>query len=251
VKKRLEATAEITPEEFTNARETFTPEQTARIALTEALIGNFDWCLMMAPGDTYRCDARKKLWNMAAYRTASGAVPVLQDFDLAGPVTGRHTWYDHVFPRDFAASEIDTEVIAQVQRARTLFDRALLDHMRQDFVARRDALTRAIDGASVDPNGAQLAHAYVDAFYRAITDDFLRPVIAKPGTRIFKDAVGQTDACGNGDTAPVGTPVKELRQESGRVEVILLDALWHWAPPHECVPVHKAPVWIDPSAVGR
>jgi len=253
VKSRLGATAEITPDQFTNAQQTFTPDETARILFTEALIGNFDWCLMMAPGDDYRCDARKKLWNMAAYRTPSGAVPVLQDFDLAGPVTGRHIWFDHVFPRDFSASEIDTEVIAQVQRARTLFDRPLLERMRQDFLSRRDALFRAIDGATVDTQGSKLAHAYLDAFYRAIAEDrdFYRPVITKEGTRIFKDAVGEIDACGKGDTAPAGTPIKELRRESGRAEVMLLDALWHWAPPRECVPVHRAPVWIDPSAIGR
>lgn len=253
LKRRIGATAEITPDEFTNAQEMFTPEETARVAFTEALIGNFDWCLMMAPGDRYRCDARKKLWNMGAYRTAAGAVPVLQDFDLAGAVTGRHTWFDHVFPHDFSASDIDTEVIAQVQRARTLFDRALLERMRQDFASRKDGISRAIDSTTVDAHGAQLAHAYLDAFYRAITDDrdFYRPVITKEGTRIFKDAVGETDACGKGDTAPLGTPIKELRRDGGRVAVIVLDALWHWAPPHECVPVHKAPVWIDPSAVGR
>ena len=251
LKARLGATAEITPDEFTTAKQLFTPAETARVAFTQALIGNFDWCLMMAPGDGYRCDARKKLWNMAAFRTSSGAVPVLEDFDLAGPVTGRHVWFDHVFPRGFAATDTDTEAIAQVQRARTLFDRALLNRMRQDFESRRDAITRAIDQAPVDAHGAQLARAYVDAFYRAIGDDraFYRPVIAREGIRIFQDAAGDTDACGKGDTAPVGTPFNELRRQNGRAEVQVLDALWHWAPPHECVPIHKNAVWIDPSGV--
>jgi hypothetical protein len=251
VKARLGATGEITPDEFTSARQTFSAADTARVAFTQALIGNFDWCLMMAPGDGYRCDARKKLWNMSALKTASGVVPVLQDFDLAGPVTGRHIWFDHAFPHNFSASDVATEVIAQVQRARTLFDRAMLDRLRRDLLLRREAITGAIDGAAVDPRGAELAHAYVDAFYRAIGDDrdFYRPVIAREGIRIFKSAVEDTDACGTGDTAPPGTPLKELRRQNGRAEVQLLDALWRWAPPHECVPAHNGTVWIDPAGI--
>ena len=253
VRKRFDATDEIQPAAFTSARELFTPDDTARAAFTEAMIGNFDWCLMMAPGDGYRCDARRKLWNVTALRTPAGAIPVLGDFDLAGPVTGPHSWFEHTFPRGFSASDVDTEVIAQVQRTRTLFDRPLLDRMRQDFIARRDAIVRAIDGAPVDPRGAALARAYVDAFYRAIVDDrdFYRPVIARDGVRIFKDATSNQEACGSGDTAPPGTPLKELRRENGRAEVMLLDALWRWAPPHECVPVHLVPVWIDASSISE
>jgi len=250
LRKRFGATAEITPAEFTNAQELFTPIDVARVAFTQALIGNFDWCLMMAPGDRYRCDARRKLWNMSALRTPSGAIPIVEDFDLTGPVTGPHIWFDHAFPRGFAASDIDTEVIAQVQRTRTLFNRPMLDRMRQDFIARRERIISAIDRGAVDPRGSELAHAYVDAFYRAMPDaDFYRPVVAQPGVRIFTTANGSTEACGAGDTIPPGTPLKELRRENGRAEVQLLDALWKWAPPTECVPVHQSPVWIDPSSI--
>ncbi len=253
VKRRLGATGEIAPAEFTNARELFTPDDVGRVAFTQALIGNFDWCLMMEPEDRYRCDRRRKLWNMAALRTPSGAIPVLEDFDLAGPVTGGHVWFDHAFPREFSASAIETEVIAQVQRTRTLFDRAMLDRMRQDFQSRRDAINSAIAAAPVDAHGAQLAQAYVDAFFRAIgaDADFYRPVVASSGVRIFAAATGDAEVCGAGDTIPPGTPVNELRRENGRAEVQLLDALWRWAPPTECVPVHKAPVWIDPASISR
>jgi len=251
MKERFGAIAEITPAEFTNAKELFTPVDTARVAFTQALIGNFDWCLMMQPDDRYRCDPRRKLWNMAALRTSSGAIPVLEDFDLAGPVTGRHVWFDHVFPQDFSASPVDTEVIAQVQRTRTLFDRAMLDRMRQEFQSRREAINAAIDSTTVDAQGARLARAYVDAFFRAIGGDadFYRPVVARTGMRIYAASTGDGEACGTGDTIPAGTPVKELRRENGRAEVQLLDALWRWAPPTECVPVHKSPVWIDPAGV--
>src|SRR4029079_16401343 len=128
------------------------------------------------------------------------------------------------------ASEIDTEVIAQVQRTRTLYDRARLDRIRRDFLARRQAITRVIEASAVDPRGADLSRAYVDAFFRAIADDrdFYRPVIARAGVRIFADAAGRTEACGIGDTVPPGTPFKELRRENGRAQVQLLDALWRW-----------------------
>lgn len=250
IRKRFGATAEIPPEEFTNAQALLTPDDVARVAFTQALVGNFDWCLMMAPGDRYRCDARRKLWNMAAFRTPTGAIPILEDFDLTGTVTGPHVWFDHAFPHGFAASDIDTEVIAQVQRTRTLFDRPMLDRMRQDFMARREGIIRAIDETTIDAKGAELAHAYVDAFYRAIADaDFYRPVVAQPGGHIYTAATGNAEVCGAGDTIPPGTPFKELRRENGRVEVLLLDALWRWAPPNECVPVHKSTVWIDPAGI--
>ena len=30
----------------------------------------------------------------------------------------------------------------------------------------------------------------------------------------------------------------------------LLDALWHWAPPIKCDPIHNGAVWVETSAIG-
>ena len=35
------------------------------------------------------------------------------------------------------------------------------------------------------------------------------------------------------------------------IQVRLLDALWHWAPPVKCPDMRKTPVWIDKAAVSR
>ena len=251
LKQRLDATARIEPADFTSARDLFNAADTARVAFGEAMIGNFDWCLQLTPDDHYRCDARKKLWNVVALRVGNGALPVLQDFDLAGTVTGRHIWFDRVFPRRFTDSPIDTEVIAQVQRTRSLFPRALLDATRQAFLSRRADVERAIATAKVDAHGAGLARAYAGAFYNAIgTDrDFYRPVVARAGVRIFTTADGATQACGTGETVPIGTPFQELRRDADRAQVQLLDVMWRWAPPTECEPVHAHPVWIDASSI--
>jgi hypothetical protein len=35
------------------------------------------------------------------------------------------------------------------------------------------------------------------------------------------------------------------------VQVWMLDALWHWAPPVKCKAAHEAPVWIDADLISR
>ena len=252
--KRMGAAAEIAPEQFTSARDVFRVDDTARIAFAEALIGNFDWCLAFSPDDTYRCDARRKLWNLLAFRGADGAFPVMKDFDLAGPVVGRHTWFDTVYSARFVepGSPIDAEVVAQVQRTRSLFPRDVLDGTRRAFLDRRAAAYAAVEQATADAHGRDLARAYLDAFYRAIGTDqaFYRPVVTATGTRVYADAAGTREACGAGDTLPVGTPVNEVSRSGELAEVMILDVMWHWTAPHACNAVHAARVWIPAAAIG-
>src|SRR5262245_3299018 len=127
--KRFGGTHEIDEADFTNARARFAPADTARLALAEAMIGNFDWCLRMADGDRYRCDGRHPLWNIVAAASDDGkARPILYDFDVSGIVTGHHPWFENVFNAALAEtkSPAETEVLAQVQRTRSLFTRAEL-----------------------------------------------------------------------------------------------------------------------------
>src|SRR4051794_40832606 len=130
VKRRLGATGQITMEQFTTAREMFAPDDTARLAFAQAMIGNFDWCLRFYPDDTYRCDAKQPLWNISAFKRSDGpALPIIADFDLAGTVVGSHNWFDQVYFAGFvpSRSSIEIEVLSQVQRTRSLFSRAQLD----------------------------------------------------------------------------------------------------------------------------
>jgi hypothetical protein len=252
--KRLEGTGEIKEEQFTNARDRFSPRDSAAVAFAQAMIGNFDWCLRFHPDDMYRCNSRQPLWNvMAVTRQDGAAIPVISDFDLAGMVVGQHNWFDQVYYIGFvpSRSSIEVEVLSQVQHTRSLFPRAELDQARRHFLERKPALYDAVAKAHLDPHGRDLARRHLDAFFDAIAADttFYRPVVVKPDTRVYLDPRKSREACGAGDTILPGTPVNEIRRDGGMAEVALLDARWHWAPPAECKAVQTGPVWIEADAI--
>lgn len=252
--KRLGGTGEITMDQFTNARDRFAPRDTAMLAFAEAMIGNFDWCLRFNPDDRYRCDAHQPLWNVTAITRDGGpAIPVIADFDLAGMVVGRHNWFDNVYYPGFvpSRSSVDIEVLSQVQHTRSIFSRGELDAARRQFIERKPALYELLAHTRLDPRGRQLAQQHLDAFFDAIATDgaFYRPVVVKPGTRVYLDAAKSREACGQGDTVLPGTPVNELRRDGTMAQVAILDARWHWAPPAECKPVKTGPVWIEADAI--
>ncbi len=252
---RLGAERELDVKAFTDARAMFSTADTARLAFAQAMIGNFDWCLKMFPQDAYRCDARDPLWNIIAAATADGrARPLIYDFDLAGMVVGRHSWFKNVFNEAFLPSRSHTEieVLAQVQRTRTLFNRADLDATRGEFVKRKAPAYQALESARLDSTGKRQAQEYLDGFYKAIESDdaFYRPVVITPGTKLYGNEQ-RAVACASRADIPVGTPVSEPLQKKGTlIQVVVLDALWTWAENAKCAAVQREPVWIDASAVG-
>jgi hypothetical protein len=252
---RVGGEREITEAEFTTARDQFATADTVRLMFAQAMMGNFDWCLRMSAGDGYRCNARHPLWNVAVADVKGDKdIPLIYDFDLAGMVAGRHPWFNTVFNGGFVPnSPWAVEVIAQVQRVRALFTRSELDAARREFVARKDDVYRVVESPSLDPDGRTIARRYLDSFYEAIESDdaFYRPVVVAPTIEAYASADGDP-ICGILSTVPQGTPVGEPLQTVGqRVQVIVLDAHWHWAPPAKCDPVHRGPVWIDASAISR
>jgi hypothetical protein len=252
--RRLGGSKEIGETAFTNARDAFTPEDTAALAFAEAMIGNFDWCLRMTPNDTYRCDAQHPLWNVVALVDAGGrARPLMYDFDVAGMVVGHHRWFRDVFATTFApaATETSIEVLAQLQRARTLFTRAELDATRRRFLQQKANAYRVVQSAVLDAAGRQQMTQYLDSFFAAIASDaeFYRPVVVAADTTAYADAGGAAPACAARPHVPVGTPVSAPLKTDGRLmQVRVLDALWHWAPPVQCPAVRDA-VWIDGAAI--
>jgi hypothetical protein len=256
LKRRYAAEHEIPESRFRSAREVFNPSDTVRVAFAQAMIGNFDWCLRMSESDTYRCNARHPLWNIKALVREDGrTIPVIHDFDLAGMVVGRHTWFDTVFNDEFAPSRVEIEVLSQVQRTRTLFPRAELDRARHAFVGRKNGAYAALDTSRLDEEGRAIAKAYLDAFFAAIEDDgaFYRPVVVNPEARIYVDAGAKQTACGDG-RIPVGTPVKQAAPGTATgaatddlVQVIVLDALWHWT--RRCDAVRTGSVWLARGAI--
>ena len=253
--RRVGGEREISENEFTTARALFTPADTLRVAFAEAMIGNFDWCLKMTQDDSYRCDRRHPVWNIAVADTGGGkARPLLYDFDVSGVVTGRHPWFADVFNASFVDPEapIETEVIAQVQRARTLFPRADLDAARREFVAHKSAAFQTLEDSPLDSPGRIIARRYLEAFFKAIEFDgsFYRPVVTSPGAAAFASSARDL-VCPSARAIPPGTPVSDpIRSEGSLVQVILLDALWRWAPPVTCDGIHD-PVWIEAAAIGR
>ena len=143
-------------------------------------------------------------------------------------------------------------MIAQLQRARTLFARKDLEEARAAFVARKPQAFQALAAAQLDREGEAVAKRYLDSFYAEIESDenFYRPVVRAPKTQAYAAADGKP-ACGTHSTVPVGTPVSSPLQRTGeRVQVTLLDALWHWTGAAGCEAVRRGPVWIDASAIG-
>ena len=48
----------------------------------------------------------------------------------------------------------------------------------------------------------------------------------------------------------MGTPVSDPLQKNGtQIQVMVLDALWHWAPPAKCGAIREGPVWIEAAAM--
>jgi hypothetical protein len=254
VESRFGSYGQYTEDTFGSADRRFTPADAARLAFAEALVGNFDWCVRFFPNDTYRCDGRHSLFNvLAPKRPDGGAVPVPYDFDLAGMVTGHHRWFALVFNPAFApgASEAALEVLGQLQRTRTLFTRAQLDAARAEFVRYKKDAYAALADAQLDDTGRRHAAAYLDAFYAVIESDerFYLPVVVVDNTRIFLDARQTRLACADA-VVPLGTPVSAPVETSGSMwRVLILDALWKWAPPHECGAVHSSSVWVPASSI--
>jgi len=255
-RKRVKGTADIPMEKFGSVSARGAAADAARIAFGEAMIGNFDWCLKFSPDDAYRCDARKPLWNIIAFDRGDGkAALVMKDFDLAGVVVGHHSWFKTIFNAAFvpSKSEIEIEVLSQVQRTRSLMPRAELDAVRRGFVERKAAIYAVLDQADVDANGRQFARAYLDAFFAAIADDdaFYRPVVARNDVPIYLDAARSNEACKPKDMVPPGTPVNEVQRSGSMSQVVILDALWRWTAERRCETVQTSPVWIQSDAITR
>lgn len=253
--KRLGATTSTAEAQFTTARDAFSVADTATLAFAQAMIGNFDWCLRFDKGDTYRCDPRHPLWNLLALTWPDGRTrPVMYDFDVAGIVTGYHRWFRDIFNENYAASKShpEIEVTAQLQRARTLFDRQTLDATRARFAQKKSAAFRLLETANVDADGKRVIKSYLDPFFDAMTSDaaFYRPVITAPNTMAYADAAHGTPICAARGPLKKGTAVSEpIDIRGAMIQVVVLDTLWQYAPPVQCSAIHKGPVWIDKSAV--
>jgi hypothetical protein len=255
-RKRLHATAEIAMEQFGDVRARGASADAARIAFGEAMIGNFDWHLKNSPEDVYRGNVRKPIWNVLAFDRGDGkAALVIKDFDLAGMVVGRHSWFKTIFNPAYvpSKSEVEIEVLSQVQRTRSLFPRAELDALRRSFTERKAAIYAVLDQAEVDPQGRDIARSYLDHFFKAITDDesFYRPVVARNDVRVYLDAARTREACKPNDLVHPGTPVNELQRSGSMSQVVILDAWWRWTSEQRCETVQTSPVWIESNAITR
>ena len=253
---RLGADQEIAPNAFSNARDEFKAEDTAQIAFAEALIGNYDWCLKLTPDDTYRCDARRILWNVMALRGGGRTFPLIYDFDVTGMVAGRHAWFGDVYNEAFVKSKShpEIEVLGQIQRTRALFSREVLDATRARFMERKADAHRALQEAPLDEPGRRRIQEYLDGFYHAIGSDaaFYRPVVTAPNTMPHTTAERTAVVCPDRGAIPIGTAVGDpIATRGSMIQVVLLDTQWNWATPVKCPAIHTAPVWIESSAVSK
>lgn len=248
--KRYGARNELSPKQFGSAPSVFAMPDLAKLFFAEAMIGNFDWCLRMSPRDMYRCNPTTPIWNILGLIRSEGmAVPVMHDFDIAGMVTTRHTWFSKVFNRAVADTEADVEVLAQVQRTRSVFPRDLLDETRVALLGRKAVAYQALAQSPMDDAGRDAAQRYLDAFFAAIETDasFYRPVLVVR-TPVWTDQTASRPACA--EEAPPGTPVSAPLETSGdKSRVVVLDALWQWA--EKCETVRLNPVWVPTAAISE
>ena len=245
---------EITMADFGSADARTDHQRYRRTDFAEAMIGNFDWCLRFTPGDTYRCNASKPLWNILAFeREDARALPVMHDFDLSGMVTGRHTWFDRFQPGfSGCGHRPEVEVVSQLQRTRTLFaaggsrSRAPAVHRHQ-----RRGVRRSRDRISTD-TAARSSPDISRAFFEAIGTDaaFYRPASSRRRLRM-PIRKGTPPACPKAALAPVGTIVGQppLETRGDRVQVELLDTLWALDGAARMRAIRKGPVWIDANAI--
>jgi hypothetical protein len=255
-KKRLQGTAEIPMEQFADATARGALADAARIWFGQAMIGNFDWHLRNSQEDVYRGNVRKPIWNVLAFDRGGGKTALLaKDFDLAGMVVGRHSWFKTIFNPAYvpSKSEIEIEVLSQVQRTRSLFSRADLDAQRRHFTERKAPIYAAVDQAEIDPKGREIARAYLDSFFKAIADDesFYRPVVAKSDVRVYVDAARTREACKPNDLVRPGTPVNELQRSGTMSQVVILDANWRWTSDERCQTVQTGPVWVQSDSISK
>jgi hypothetical protein len=253
---RLGADVEIQPASFSNAQDEFKVTDTAQMAFAQALIGNFDWCLRMTADDKYRCDARRILWNVVALRGGGRTFPLIYDFDVAGMVAGRHSWFGLVYNEAFVSSKshVEVEVLGQVQRTRALFARDVLDATRARFTERKAEAYKALRGAALDEPGRRRIQEYLDAFYNAIGSDaaFYGPVVTVPNTMPYATADRATVVCKERGAVPPGTAISApLATEGSMIQVVLLDTQWNWATPVVCPAIHIGAVWIDSASVSK
>jgi len=254
-RKRLHAGDEITMEQFGAADTQLNVADTVMLTFAEAMIGNFDWCLRFTRGDAYRCDEAKPLWNILVFsRDGDRDLALMHDFDLAGMVTGSHFWFSRVLDEHFSetGSRPEVEVVSQVQHTRSLFARRDLDAARHRFMRHRDEAFAAMRESDVDPHGREIIHRYLTAFFDAIATDeaFYRPIVVHE-TIGYAAADGEEPLCPKADVVPAGTPVSTpIAARGGRVQVRLLDALWHWTGRHRCDAIRQGTVWIEQRAIG-
>jgi hypothetical protein len=75
------------------------------------------------------------------------------------------------------------------------------------------------------------------------------PVVVADNTQIYLDSRQKRRACHDA-VVPRGTPVSApVETRDSMQAVVILDALWKWAPPRECEAVHSGSVWVPASSI--
>lgn len=126
------------------------PEDAARIALFQALIGNVDWYISPRPGYFRFQGTEDRLWNVKILELPHGKWVLLpNDFNLAFILSGT------VFPR------VDSDIYNTV-------DREAQRKIEEQFISKKPELDKLIERLSTDPEGRTHMKTVLDAFYAEI-----------------------------------------------------------------------------------
>jgi hypothetical protein len=127
------------------------PEDVARIALFQRMIGNTDWFIKLTPqGECCMDVAMGNLWNVRVVEDSSHHwIPLAQDFSVSGPIRG----------------ELETSFSKETFQVVDVSTRARL---KQIFRSHQVELLQLLSELKEDPQGQSLLRLQLEDFFRNI-----------------------------------------------------------------------------------
>lgn len=127
------------------------PEDTARIALFENLLGNGDWFISTKAKHFRHEDGEDRLWNIKVLEMADGKwVQFPQDFNLAFILSG-----------DYYAG-LNSDELPQYYG---LISPAAFSRIEKNFLSKKSQLLRLTEKLSLDPEGQKLLQNVLNQFF--------------------------------------------------------------------------------------
>jgi hypothetical protein len=146
----------------------FSPQRALRIVMFQAMVGNWDFAVDRNTAKS----TGGHVWNtdVLVQSRPDGTrelVPVPVDFDRASMISGK-IQRGRASPGTRSRSPEVQQATASLRQYLRPYKKADVHAAKQFFIEHKDAMLAAIDRATVDDAGRELAHAHVRAFFVAL-----------------------------------------------------------------------------------